>query len=487
MSTITDKIKSLRESTGATYQKPNPEKVDKMHKELWNNVDALDYLRHKRGLSDDTIKHFKLGYDEGKNAISIPVYKQKEVINIKYRILNPEANKYTSEYGCETWIFNEDGIQEGHKKKKLLIVEGEFDAMSAWQVGIRAVVSPASGKDSYGVWIEHIDTIPSVTIAYDNDTGGKQSSAELAERLGIEKCKELEYPEGIKDANEFFNKHSLEDFKKLVLDAKPFYQYQFKGLGDVIESLRGGDEGTIKTDFIPSVDIGKDWLVVVSGESNIGKTSYVMNVANDFTKNKIPTLVLPFERGIESVGKRFLQVKFNKTLQDFQMMDNEEWGPVLNQCLDVPLYFSVPDRDDIVDTIIKAKRIFNTKIVIVDHLDYIIRHVSGNRESEISNTLQNLKRVAEENGIIIIIVTHIRKIQQAGAEVKRKPNIEDLKGSSSLYQDPECVVMLSSSTEGELTVDIVKNKGKMDSKDFVFSESTGKLDEDEFDKLAKEF
>ena len=80
--------------------------------------------------------------------------------------------KYTQEKGCEVWIYNEDGISRGQSKGGVLITEGEFDCMSAWQAGFKNVISPASGKDSYGVWIELLDSIPKVYIAYDNDKAG---------------------------------------------------------------------------------------------------------------------------------------------------------------------------------------------------------------------------------------------------------------------------------------------------------------------------
>ena len=78
--------------------------------------------------------------------------------------------------------------------------------------------------------------------------------------------------------------------------------------------------------------------------------------------------------------------------------------------------------------------------------------------------------------MVLLIVSHIRKIEKAGEFISRsrKPNIEDLKGSSSLYQDPEVVIMLSETTEDdEISVDILKNKGDMLSKVFHFDRGTG--------------
>lgn len=474
MPSITEKIQSMQSQVGATYRKPDPTLLKKLQDDLETSPLAQDYLLIDRNITKETIDNFGLGYDVDKNAIAIPVFKRGELINIRYRYITPTGQKYTQEKDCEVWIYNEDGIQTGIKKGGILIVEGEFDLMSAWQAGFKNVISPASGKDSYGIWLELLDNMKKVYISYDNDKPGKDASIKMAERLGQEKCFEVLYPEGIKDANDYFKKFTQDDYKELIKNARPYYSYQFKGMRDIIEDLRFNKKETIQSPFLPDVKMGEDWLTVISGVSNIGKTSVVMNIAMDLTAKDIPVLVLPFERGNTVVGTRFLQVKYNLGEGDFEGVDAEMWDKITKECLGLPLYFSMPTKSETIDIIKKSKRIFNTKVVIIDHLDYMIRS-SQNKEAEIGNTLQELKRVAEEFKIAIIIVTHIRKIQQMGSAVKKKPGIEDLKGSSSLYQDPECVVMLTAPEPGMLEVDVVKNKGKMSNKTYQFNKDTGRI------------
>lgn len=479
---LTDKIQSIRQSLGGVYKRPDTKKLINFQNELSQNTQALDYLRIQRGLTDDTIKHFALGYDKEKNAIAIPVFKRGELINIKYRLISPKEGtpKYTQEKDAEVWIYNEEGIQRGMEKKNILVVEGEFDLMSVWQAGFKAVVSPASGKDSYGVWLELLDNIPKVFINYDNDKPGRETAMKLAERVGIDKCHEVLYPEGIKDANEYFKAHTSEDYKKLILNSRPFYVHQYKGVVDIINDLRLKKQEKFKSQFLPNVKIGEGWIIVVSGKENVGKTSYVMNIVNDLIQQNIPCLVLPFERGVQVVGARYLQIKHSLSEGDFDSLTEEEWNKIIQENLDAPLFFSRPKKEETVEIIKKAKRIFNTKFVIVDHLDYMVRfsNSKNSETAEISATLRELKDVAEECKTPIIIVHHIRKIDFPGATKSKKPGIQDLKGSASTYQDPECVVILSSPNQNRMTVDVVKNKGKMTSKTFSFNEDTGKLSEE---------
>jgi len=334
---IQGQIISIRSAVGSSYQKPSVLVLEEQVEALKVSVEAMSYLQNERGLSDETIRQFRLGYDVKRNAIAIPIFKNDELVNIKYRNLNPEEHggaKYKSTYGAENWIFNDKALSVGKEKGRILLVEGEFDCMSAVQRGLKNVISPSLGAQSYGAWLELLDSIPEVYIAYDNDKAGQDASKKIAERVGIEKCKEILYPDDVKDANEFFKKYTTEDFKNIIRSATPFYNYDFVNVSSLLDSMRDSTDDTIKTELIPQVNIGNDWLIIISGPSNAGKTSYCMNLASELSSKKIPVLVLPFERGIESVGKRFLQVRYNMAEADFVNVPLDDWKDMKNDCID---------------------------------------------------------------------------------------------------------------------------------------------------------
>src|SRR6056297_2507227 len=181
------KIQSLQQTVGVEYTKPDPAKLDKMVVDMVDSK-GWDYLTKKRGFNKETINNFRLGYDKGKNAIAIPHFKDGELINIKYRFIEPKDNRYTSEANAEPWVFNDTGFDVAEEKGAIAITEGELDCISMWQMGFKNVISPGSGANSYGTWIEDIDKIKQVWIAYDNDDPGQSAAKELAERIGVEKC-----------------------------------------------------------------------------------------------------------------------------------------------------------------------------------------------------------------------------------------------------------------------------------------------------------
>lgn len=474
---IHDKISSLRDmvSDVRQYIRPDPARLEKFIQDLATSEEATSYLKIERGLAQDTIDYFKLGYDIERNAIVIPIFKNGELINLRYRILVPKEKqpKYIQEKDCEVWLFHDNAIDVALKKGAVLVTEGEFDCMSVWQSGIKNVVSVASGKDSYGVWLELLDPIPEVYIAYDNDKAGKEASYKFAERIGVEKCKEVSYTEGIKDANDFFKIKTKDDFKLLTLEARPFYTRKYNDLFDVINLLRDDQQEKLEVDILPNVKLTPDHLVSIAGGTNSGKTLVALNIAKRLAQKDIATLVLPYERGIQTVGARFLQVMLDKTEDQMKHFSTEEWDKMVRKVANTPIYFSLPKKDEFAEIITKAKRILNVKAVIVDHLDYMIRGGDGNEESRIRATLHELKELAIKEKIMMFVVTHTRRVHQAGGEINKKPTLHDIRGSTAIEQDSETVIIIDKKSDNEIEVDVQKNKGKMTSKVYVVDYETG--------------
>lgn len=469
MTDLKSKIQSLQQTLNVAYTRPDPERVTEMINKLRGSP-AWDYLTKERGLTEETINHFNLGYDEKKKAVSIPHYKDGELINIKYRFLKPKDIRYTSESNAEQWLFNDAAFEVASQKGAIAIAEGEFDCISLWQAGFRNVISPGSGANSFGTWIETLDKLKSIYIAYDNDDAGQAAAKELADRIGIERCKNVMYPEGFNDANDYVKEHTPEQLKELFTSAKYLYKSEFSGLGDVIDNIINDPMEYLELDLLPGVLLERDNLAVVSGETNAGKSTYSLNLIKELASKGIPSLFLPIERGVYSLGRRYLQVSLGKTQEQMQFTPKDEWRQHAINLAQQPVYMAKPTVRELENTIIRAKRLFGVRVVIIDHMDYLIRG-AANKEALISEKMHELKNCAEQNGVIIIVISHInRGAVQSGV----RPTIKNLKGSSSLEQDSEIGVMLYPSEDLKvIEVDVQKNKGKMMKKFFNINVETG--------------
>lgn len=463
------KIQSLQQTLSVSYTRPDFEKLEKMIHSLRDSP-GWAYLTEERKLNEETIEHFMYGYDEKKNAIAIPFFKDGELINIKYRFLEPKDSKYINEANAEPWLYNDDALEVAREKGAVAIAEGEFDCASLWQLGFKNVICPGSGANSYGPWIELMDSIKSVWIAYDNDEPGQSAAKELAGRIGVEKCRNVLYPTGIKDANDFLKEHNEKDLRELFAKALPFYRYEFSGMGEVIQKILDDPMDYLEISLLPNVKLERDNLIVVSGETNAGKSTYSLNIIKELAQRNIPSLFLPIERGVYSLGRRFLQIQLGKTQEQMEFTSRQEWLDASRELSHLPVYMAKPHLKELEHTIARAKRIFGVKVVIIDHIDYLIRG-SMNKESMISEKMHTLKHCAEENGVIIIVISHINRGAVMGGQ---KPTLKNLKGSSSLEQDAEIVVMLYPTADLKgLEVDVQKNKGPMSKKMYSIDISTG--------------
>lgn len=95
-----ENIKSIGETLNLKQGKFTAERISEYQEKLKNSEVGLNYLKNDRGFNDETINNFKLGYDEDKNAIVIPCFKNNECVAIKLRLIDPQDDtRYISVRG----------------------------------------------------------------------------------------------------------------------------------------------------------------------------------------------------------------------------------------------------------------------------------------------------------------------------------------------------------------------------------------------------
>ena len=233
-------LSATGEPPSADWQQVAGAAVESAERYLWSDAPdarrALAYLHQARGLNDETIRRFRLGYNpawrklayqnaEGKAihlapGIVIPYFDGGALwaVRVRCRVghlaealgISPdhqrdgaELAKYLNLSGSKVNgpIFNGDALATG---VEALIVEGEFDAMLAQQTLGEAVtvvtLGPASsrltkrGRDR----LQHAERL---YLALDNDQAGQRAAERLAQALPMPPIA-LSVPSG-KDITEF--------------------------------------------------------------------------------------------------------------------------------------------------------------------------------------------------------------------------------------------------------------------------------------------
>jgi len=119
----------------------NPARVEGWQSALWSKPHALalEYLRDTRGLLDETITEYRLGYDSDADAIVFPVYDAGEPVRIKLRYLDQTADPKTWNSPGPSCLYPD--LPESHG---VLLVGGEMDALIGRQMGL-PTVTPTCG------------------------------------------------------------------------------------------------------------------------------------------------------------------------------------------------------------------------------------------------------------------------------------------------------------------------------------------------------
>ena len=125
------------------------EAISFYHQKLEDSDKAREYLA-SRGLVDETIKQFGLGYRPNTDAIAIPIYgKSGSLDSISYRFLDPNNLQRYQHKNNLVWtkgecLYNSHALE--FEEGPIYVCEGMFDVMSIWQLGFKRVVGIMGGS-----------------------------------------------------------------------------------------------------------------------------------------------------------------------------------------------------------------------------------------------------------------------------------------------------------------------------------------------------
>lgn len=193
-------------------ERQQPKAFDLPKKQVISSIEpssaVMQYLTQERKLFVKTINDFHISQE--KDSIVFPYLRDGKVIFVKYLRLSRDADGKKTIFAaanCEPCLFGWHSIPQN--SRRITICEGEIDAMTLHQYGIPALSVPfGGGSGNKQRWLEYefdrLSIFDEIFLCLDDDEEGQKATAEIAERLGLHRCRIVQLPK--KDANECLKK-----------------------------------------------------------------------------------------------------------------------------------------------------------------------------------------------------------------------------------------------------------------------------------------
>lgn len=286
-----------------------PEKdYSAFYEEAHRHIKETDYLQ-RRGLSEETISRFMLGYDTKTKRVIIPISKSY----YKGRAIDKTAQpKYLIPAGAKVTPFNVKALTEA--TKPIFIVEGEIDALSVIEVGGEAI---ALGGLNVRIFLEVLKTqkpVQPLIIALDNDSAGEKAERDLVE--GLQELNIYPFPfkpyGEHKDASEALQadrealKAAIEEAEQITNEAQDAEQRKHLDncVANHIQDFINGITKSVDTPLISTgfnkldavLDGGLyEGLYIVGAISSLGKTTLITQIADNIAQNGNDVLIFSLE------------------------------------------------------------------------------------------------------------------------------------------------------------------------------------------------
>lgn len=236
---------------------------------------------------------------------------------------------------------------------------------------------------------------------------------------------------------------SLTRIDTVIIEA---YDRLLKLSGEDKDEYLGLRSGFKRLDTLTS-GLNKSDLILVAGRPGMGKTSFALNIAVNVAKKydkevAIFSLEMSNEQLVSRVLSSETRIQSNKLRTG--RLTPDDWV-YLAQGADVlsktKIYLDDSAGITIAEMKAKLRRFKNLGLVVIDYLQLMSSgRATENRVQEISAMTRNLKIMAKELNVPVILLSQLSRASEQRSE--HKPQLSDLRDSGSIEQDADIVLFL---------------------------------------------
>ncbi len=410
-----------------------------------NNVAEIIEFAAKRRLDSKYLIKIGVGYDAKARALVIPFRDQSgALIGAKYR----------GDNGTQ-WIKGEEPLlyvldPSDLKKDKIVIVEGEIDAITLRQFGIPTVGTLGAGKTK---GLHLLNGIRQVLLGYDMDSAGNTGVEKAVAEIGRYRCKRVHWTS--KDPNDMLTSGSN---KSDIIDV-------LKGATSLATNLKSKTAQEAMDDFLtqqeknphkrlswgyPRLDaftkgIGGGMFIGVLAEAGTGKTTFIINAAtnNSIAGTNVGICSLE-EHPINELTPKLAATLIGRNPGTGGFAP-EELELIKPQMKRVQLYEGDESVDSIIDWCRECYYVHDCKAVFIDYLQLMIPDEKDVQQlKEICYKFKKLVKELSELCIVMIIQPKQRQKQsdKQGKEIRNKLDGSDARGGAAINQSVDAMLTI---------------------------------------------
>lgn len=425
-----------------------------------------------RGLKEETTKLFGVrhAFDADGNVIEqyYPCTQEGQLVGYKVRE-EPKNFFSIGRTGADVELFMQFKFNRGGKY--ILLVEGELDALSAYQMLSdynksrgsdfeTAVVSAtigANAKKQIAAQYKFFDSFENVILCMDNDSAGAKAEEDLLKYLPKGKVKIM--PRRFKDANEYLTKGQQKEFIADFYNAKKQVPVGVLPSDQLYERMLN-QAAVAKVPFPPFMQELNDMfvgglplghIVNIAADTGIGKTTLVNELIKFWVFNS-PHLVgivsMELDAGqygevllSQHIGKKLSLIGSTEDKLEYIKSDRvKAMADELFKNGDEPRFYLLDNRDgsieEIQDTVEELVVACGCKIIVLDPLQDIL---DGLTNEEQAVFMKWMKGFIKSHGVTFVLINHMRKTPagQNGADSE-----QNIMGSSTIIKSASGNILL---------------------------------------------
>jgi replicative DNA helicase len=207
---------------------------------------------------------------------------------------------------------------------------------------------------------------------------------------------------------------------------------------DLVEEIKSRPEEFKMFSGIPKLDdilkgFRLNQLIVLAAPTKHGKTSFSMYLTKKLKEYN--PLWFPFEQGADELIE--ISLERNQDPPEFYLPKKNT--PYLTSWIE----------ERIIEGIVK----YNTRIIFIDHLHFIVPFTAHRYDLEVGKVMRELKSIAKRWNVCIVVIAHLKKTNN-----DTNPDMEDLRDSSFVAQEADTVMFIWRKTTKEGGETIISNE-----------------------------